>query len=679
MLSDEFFLLLESRFVQPTSNGVSQRLINPDDGTSAVVRKVFSVNNEENYDEIRSYIEQGAIVLNNRGNKRWSRVIEVETTKNTRIKYIYYSNRESIVDDEILLRSLPVDSTGTLNWHTVDVTTRTLQAQDSLSPSKLSNLSDLSFSAPENEFTSKAGLNDRGEFTKDEQDRINDDNERLKQAIKGDDLITVDNIAELVRTQTGRGFTEKKTNYLANLLKVFTEKTNSPNSIFPLKLTGGSTVIGTSSAIGISDSNSITVNFMEVIHPIALLTGNCRGNGKDMLLSYLEADSWDDLKKNAKISYPTGNYPLIDSEIFYPSEKGRGFTRVMVSSKKAGGMTVSFAGINGAWKECQQLANEKWNKEVKPLIDGDFEYFAAWTILELFLSSASGEEALAKWREAAEYLELEENDDVITAVSEKLNEGNAFSELVIWIYNHSAMIQVDTYEDEHGGHGKDKATVLTNIVATWPSQLAEKVRIEKPTGGNVYSRVKLNVNGREVANTVAPKLSDRDGTTQSDERSRVTKMSDYPGPRTEPEGLLGQYKYAGGVRVNSDEVKNRVNAKIAEYRNQAFQELTPLLAVIKKNDRDWPNQLAGIKVVSAGNANELYAGAKRVASSNWNNPIGVNARNAAIKLMNGLESTYAELEVKQQEWKKEIEDELRKQAHDKVFESKSSILRGILR
>jgi hypothetical protein len=290
-----------------------------------------------------------------------------------------------------------------------------------------------------------------------------------------------------------------------------------------------------------------------------------------MVIKFFGASGWDEIRDKAVISFPGNNFPLIDSEVFYPTESGRGFSRLMISSKK-GGQAASFKGLNGAWTEAQQLARDSWTKEVMPRISNDFEFAAAWTVLQIGLRDLQGSQAKAFWIEAAEYLDLDsENENIIDSVVEKINAGTAFSQLVIWIYNHSAMIQVDTFVEE-GGNDDNKPTVLNNIVATWPSQLADSVKLE-PGAGGVY----LAVNGRKVdLLTTTPELRDMPGTTQSGDDAKRTKLGHYGNMDPNKANPLQQVPNAGarvGANRNAEyDPTIKINAAVSQLNSLGIKQ-----------------------------------------------------------------------------------------------------------
>lgn len=554
------------------------------------------------------------IPLNDSDDKEYAHVIAVkilkkgktnQDTRNT-IYYVFYSDY-GVDDSEITIDTLPItprgtgigsDDTNRRNfWNYKASNRQNTKNQDKLKPDNFSNLSNRSISSDRNTFISSNGVNQDAEFSAAEQERIDVENDRLTRAIRGSKRITLGNIESLVRTQRGKHanntyFSKKKTGYLADLLAVFLKTPNNPQSIYPLKLTNSSKFDAVNTAHGIQGANSITTDFTEVIHPIALLTGNCTGNAKDMVIKFFGASGWDEIKEKAVISYPSAtNYPLIDSEVFYPTDGGRGYSRLMVSSKK-GGQKASFSGLNGAWTEAQQLARDSWIKDVVPKISNDFEFAAAWIVLQIGLRNLTGNAAKQYWLEAAEYLDIESGgDNIINEVVEKINAGTAFSQLVIWIYNHSAMIQVDTYVEE-GGNDDNKPTVLNNIVATWPSQLVDSVKLE-PGAAGVY----LGVNGRKVdLLATAPELPDREGTTRSGADAEKTKLSHYGNMDPSKANPLQQVPQAAarvGAGRNTEYDPNiKINAAVSQLNSIGIKQsmYDQALDMATKKINGWSHQ-----------------------------------------------------------------------------------------
>jgi hypothetical protein len=117
---------------------------------------------------------------------------------------------------------------------------------------------------------------------------------------------------------------------------------------------------------------------------------------------------------------------------------------------------------------------------------------------------------------------------------------NEFKQLVIWIFNHSATIQIDTRAD-YGDSDRKQPGVISNIVATWPTQLASSVEVSDD--GN---DIKLVVDGRTENFTT--ELRDRDdveyGSTGDAENNY--RPSDYSNARGQV-NLNKLQRYGGGT------------------------------------------------------------------------------------------------------------------------------------
>ncbi len=295
------------------------------------------------------------------------------------------------------------------------------------------------------------------------------------------------------------------------------------------------------SQTGLERIQSLTVDFMEIIHPVALVNNNLNGNANKKILEFLGASSYDELKSGASIQFHASgegartNTPLIDSTVYY---RGR---KIEISSKKAGGMGASLKNLAdklqevllSSGDEMREIlnSNENYSKSYNFLInifnaDRGEQYKVAFNIASPNDASIAEQmkdemrrtparehltsEILTRYGFSGTIAKIyEENKPrtipnnssqwkllmiaVWTAVTNELNSNPAFGNLVTWIFNHGAVIQVDTQTQEINTK-TGRAEVLTNIIGTWPSQAVETVKLS-PTMSGENVKYSLLING----------------------------------------------------------------------------------------------------------------------------------------------------------------------------------------
>lgn len=360
------------------------------------------------------------------------------------------------------------------------------------------------------------------------QSEIESQNNKIISALTAKKL-TAAGMVKIIKNTRGSGGSYRSKlamQYLSDLTEAFTKTPNSPGSIYPLQLADSNDSMKLIKDIGIQGVNSIAVDFMEVLHPVILLYGNCNGNAKNMAESFFGATQ-EELVKNATISYTRdASFPLIDSAIFFKSDNSRGFRRLGISTKQQGGASGAggskFPSLQVAWREVEAIANDKWNEQVQPLLNKNPKFKLAWEAIRYKMAVTGVELPPKLVNELAVAFGTDSTDPV--EVFLKVADSPEFKQLIIWIFNHSATIQIDTRAD----YGDDnRPAVITNIVATWPTQLASSVEVSK-SGDSI----KLVVNG--VVNDFTPEIGDRtdvdySATSDAEERYRPGDYADDKG------------------------------------------------------------------------------------------------------------------------------------------------------
>ena len=411
--------------------------------------------------------------------------------------------------------------------------------------------------------------------------------------------ITAGEMVKIIKNSKGSAGSyrsQKAMGYLADLTKDFTATPNSPGSIYPLQLAESVSGLELMRETGIQGLNSIAVDFMEVLHPVILLYGNCNGNASRMAESFFDAPQ-EELIKNATISYTRDSgYPLIDSAIFYKSDNDRGFKRLGISTKQqgsGGGAGGSkFPSLQVAWREVEAIAGDKWTDQVAPLINKNVRYKLAWEALRNKMAVTRNDAVYPKLiNDIAKEFSMDSTEP--TEVFMAIANSKEFKQLVIWIFNHSATIQIDTRAD-YGDSDRDRPGVISNIVATWPTQLASTVEVSEDGDS-----IKLIVNG--VAHDFTPELGDRTdveygATGDAEDRYR-------PGDYADDKGNVALNKlqrYGGGT--------NTVNygRSTSKTVNPATFTTKPLSSIGKINRSDGAVRYSLIRLARLKAANFQY-------------------------------------------------------------------------
>ncbi len=397
------------------------------------------------------------------------------------------------------------------NWTYDSDNANATKWQDALKPSEFDNLTSPEYSSLENTRASRRiglGINsnprDVEAHNKTTTSAIRSQTDSIIKNLQAKP-ITVSNIVSVVKNSSnpvGKYRGRRTSEYLADLTALFTKPSNAGN-IYPLQYTDvGNDSDKLFNELGISAVQSIMTDFMEVIHPVALLTGNCSGNASKIAQSFFGATQ-EELLSGAVIRYfGATNERLLDSVIYYGGGE-RGYKKLGVSSKQQGGFAIkpnspSFTSLYNAYQEVQQIATPMWNKEVMPLLNKNPRFKMSWELIKLRMASG-GEEMTPKFiNDMASAYGLSDID--ANKIMEVVGNSPEFKQLIIWILNHSATVQVDT----HANYGdEDTPPVLSNIIATWPTQLASHVSVD--ISQNKFS---LIVNGAPIEFT--PVLTDRD-------------------------------------------------------------------------------------------------------------------------------------------------------------------------
>jgi hypothetical protein len=104
-----------------------------------------------------------------------------------------------------------------------------------------------------------------------------------------------------------------------------------------------------------------------------------------------------------------------------------------------------------------------------------------------------------------------------------INKTPEFSQLVTWIFNHSATVQVNTHTDKQDGK-----LILSNITATWPSQTVDSAELVASGGENINFSISVNGYKQKFGNTGSD-LVDRPRTAERDSTDSIISAKDYPG------------------------------------------------------------------------------------------------------------------------------------------------------
>jgi hypothetical protein len=468
------------------------------------------------------------------------------------------------------------------HWQVVDIGARPARARDRVKPNQISKLGNT-----ENEFwnthpdvqralaklSAATATGDRAKIDAAKTELNTAQNatrsDRPTPTMLKNSPMTATGIRDMVRTSRAKSagknifrsfFPQRKKEYLADLLNVFLEHPGQPREIYPMTIVNNvdrrSTMVNT----GISNAKSITTDFMEVVHPVALVTGNTTGNAQRMILEFLGASSYEELMKTATISYGSNNTgALVDSFIFNKTRQGT--QKLQISSKSGGGAAASVKSLAVAYEEVMrnQVSKRLWerdverNREYKDAYDflnmilenKDYSWKAALqagvrfdiiaesdvALIEQYaalagknvkdkseeekLDEATGvsqfEQIYARFSSDLKGIYIQTGTDsdepwhriiggIWTELIDEINSSTAFGNIVVWLFNHSATVQINTLSSNMKQGDKD-ALVLNNIVATWPTQLVETAELTLgPSGIKSGSmRFGLKINGYEQA------------------------------------------------------------------------------------------------------------------------------------------------------------------------------------
>lgn len=466
-------------------------------------------------------------------------------------------------------------------WQVVDIGATSVRARDRIKPNQLSTLANTEREMWERHPVYQAAI-EKYNLARESGDReaikiakaeLATAADRSKRVGPTDEMLgpqssmNASNIVNLVATSKARSsgrnkfrsfFPARKKEYLTELINKFIENPNNPNSVFPMTIVDNVDPRSTMTNIGIGNAKSVTTDFMEIVHPIAVTSGNVTGNARNMILEFLGARSYEELMKTATISYGGSNTEkLVDSYVF---NKGKNGTRkILLSSKSNKGSPASVKSLEVAKNEVLKNPQSKkmWEREVEQ----NDEYGDALLFLDTIIKNKD-----YSWQGATEFaseIGLIENqdrntiaqlaaalgknvkdnsetdnelnearntgvditqfynqfspelkdiyddsryigkndvweqligglwDDIITFV----NKSTAFGNIVVWLFNHSATIQVNTRTQEQTKNGVKRLT-LNNIVATWPTQLVETAQLTLgASGGASTIKFSLDIDG----------------------------------------------------------------------------------------------------------------------------------------------------------------------------------------
>jgi hypothetical protein len=154
-----------------------------------------------------------------------------------------------------------------------------------------------------------------------------------------------------------------------------------------------------------------------------------------------------------------------------------------------------------------------WTKEVVPQLNKNPKFKLSWDLISRRMVSKGQKISPKMVNDMAITWGIPSTDP--EEVLKTVGNSPEFKQLIIWILNHSATIQVDT----HANYGdEDTPPVLSNIIATWPTQLATHVKVD--IAENNFSLV---VNGSPIDFT--PMLGDRDDIEYGDPGDTFSKVT----------------------------------------------------------------------------------------------------------------------------------------------------------
>jgi hypothetical protein len=492
-------------------------------------------------------------------------------------------------------------------WQKVDISTRKNRARDRLSPNQIGSLYNAENKwwnqHPEiikliNYYRDKINQTNRKTEKAKLERELNKEIEKIKSI--GPDInmigsdenvpINVNNISDLITKTRARrsdsnylrsSFPTRKKTYLTSLLQKFTENINSPQTLYPFTIIDDTRSNSIMTALNIGSHNSIVTNFMEVVHPIAISTGNYVGSARNYVLEHLGVKSYDELSKIAAISYGSNNTgALVDSFIYTKTDNE--IKKLQISSKAGQGASASTKSLQVAYDEVMKnsVSAKLW-AEVTALRNTNDDYRRAIALITSFTDSKtkSWQDAINAARTfnlitekdqrlimslAPKNTDIDDEDEdedevqnsnrkekikisseIFNQFSEDLkdsyinssytgqdqftklisglwediidliNSNNTFSNLVVWLFNHSATIQVNTITNINNN---EHSLILKSIIGTWPTQLVDRAELTMGQTAGEILRFTLKVNGydQELASidTTTPLTSKYSNSTQ---------------------------------------------------------------------------------------------------------------------------------------------------------------------
>ncbi len=591
------------------------------------------------------------IPLNSKNGSRFAHALYIdihrENTPTGKMVYVFFDNqptkkwnmdpkpgtgRDTRAGDRLPISIAAIGQRGAGSyWQPLAAHHATAQARDRLEPTNIS------------------GIAQRDKDLANINIEIDQTNGKLVRALENPDRISVGNIKQIIQSSRARrdeinkmrsAFPAVKKQYLADLLDVFIRNPGNPGEIYPLVLIDNTAPEKMLAKTGIESTSSITTDFFEIIHPIALISGNATGNAQRMILEFLGASSYQELAKRALISYGAkGNTPLVDSYIYAKGDDGV-IRKLQLSSKSGVGRAASLSSLATAINEIKNNSvasrmydeiknNPKFSTAfdiINKLVEGSKnnipKYQSAFELADAMDIIPPGDVELAGrlarfYKSNGGNLDQDEEDTENTSTSkfrippqllaefspktlqilksapknedefkrlinglwltmaDIINKTPEFSQLVTWIFNHSATVQVNTHSEKEKEQGK---LILSNITATWPSQTVDKAELVASGGENINFSISINGYKQKFGNT-GSELTDRPGTAGRDSSDNRTAASDYPGYHS-MDINTGQLQQLKPRQANIDDITIRFSEPA-----QHWQQM--IVAARDSNSRLW--------------------------------------------------------------------------------------------
>ena len=382
---------------------------------------------------------------------------------------------------------------------------------------------------------------------------------------------TVNNLSRVFDGYSRNHPKYRQSKLLSKIVDAFSKNVDSYEELFPLNVITDSSRLKSDYAI--ETEKSIAIDFTEVLGPLAVATGNTRGNSRRMIESVFGADLRT-IRNSVTIHYsPQSNSPLYDSYIEYDGKV------IGISSKGNVSGGASIAGLSKAIQEIQAnpIARKRFNEQINNLEDNRKMYDL---LVDLMAASDSGDtekdlglrknkqiasikrdlSLLRKLnpkynQESADFQKisqlitdspdgtasLQNNSDwyiglsnflqdkinnipdskkekywnklkkaIITEIVDDLNEEPRFSRMCTWILNHSNMIQINTTTSNND---IGKPFQILDMVATWPSTIHENVELLVSSGGNYQFKLNINSNSKNMKKRFSNTMGLNDITT----------------------------------------------------------------------------------------------------------------------------------------------------------------------